>query len=164
MTQMANGRLRDLLTYVVPQDILIESSEALRSLSSGRREAVVLWTGTHCGERALVKRVVVPDQRSSAVHFDVPLPERLRIARKLVSWGEKLLVQLHTHPGGAFHSPADDRLALPRHTGAISIVVADFAATWDGNLQEVSVNRHLGGGVWEELSREKVSMLFEVCR
>ena len=51
-----------------------------------------------------------------------------------------------------FHSCADDRLALPRHTGAISIVVANFATDWDGDLREVSVNCHLGEGVWNELS------------
>ena len=43
-----------------------------------------------------------------------------------------------------------------------SIVVPDFAEEWYGDLQEVSVNRHSGAGVWEELSREAVSMLFEV--
>ena len=67
-----------------------------------------------------------------------------------------------THPGRAFHSPVDDRLALPRHTGAISIVIADFAEKWDGDLEQASVNRHLGAGVWEELDGEAVSRLFEV--
>ena len=162
MTQVANGNPRNILTYVVSQSIIAESAEVLRSLSNRRRESVVLWTGTHRDESALVKRLVVPYQRASAIHFDVPPHEGRRIVRQLASCGEKLLVQLHTHPGKAYHSPVDDRLALPRHTGAISIVVPDFATTWNGDLQEVSVNRHLGGGVWEELSREKVALLFEV--
>ena len=97
---------------------------------------------------------------TSALHFDVPLWERLRIARQLAGCGEKLLVQLHTHPGRAFHSAVDDRLALPRHTGAISIVIPDFADEWNRNLQQVSVNRHLGAGVWEELGGKAVSLLF----
>ena len=155
MTQMANGRPQDILKFVVPKRIIAESAEVLRSLSNRRRESVVLWMGTYCDEDALVKRLVVPYQHASARHFDVPLHERLRIARQLASCGEKLLAQLHTHPGKAYHSPIDDRLALPRHTGALSIVVADFAATWDGNMEEVSVNRHLGGGVWEELGDRK---------
>ena len=109
----------------------------------------------------MVRRILVPRQHASALHFDVPLQERLRIARHLAECGEKLLVQLHTHPGRAFHSIADDRLALPRHTGAISIVIPNFAEKWNGDLQEASVNRHLGAGVWEELSREAVAMLWE---
>ena len=109
-----------------------------------------------------MRRLVVPCQRASALHFDVPIQERLRIARQLAKCGEKLLVQLHTHPERAFHSPVDDRLALPRHTGAISIVVSDFAENWGGDLKQVSVNFHLGAGVWEELGPESVSNLFQV--
>ena len=162
MTHMADARLRDVRRYVVSQRIVAESARTLRSLSGGYRESVVLWTGTHQGETALVGRIVVPYQRAGATHFDVPLRERMRIVTQLANRGEKLLVQLHTHPGQAFHSAIDDRLALPQHTGAISIVVANFAAKWDGNLQQTSVNRHLGGGVWKELSGVAVSMLFEV--
>ena len=154
--------MSDVLRYVVPCGIVAESAGTLRSLSDGRREAVILWTGTHQAEEALVRCIVVPHQRASALHFDVPLQERLRIARQLANCGEKLLVQLHTHPAEAFHSPVDDRLALPRHTGAISIVIPDFAETWDGDLRQASVNRHLGAGVWEELDGEAVSRLFEV--
>ena len=162
MTQKADGLVSDVLRYVVPRNIVAESVEQLRSLSDGRREAVVLWTGTHCADEALVRRIVVPYQRASALHFDVPLRERLKIARQLAGCGEKLLVQLHTHPGRAFHSAVDDRLALPRHTGALSIVIPDFAETWDGGLQQVSVNRHFGAGLWEELDGGAVSRLFEV--
>ena len=154
--------MSEVLRYVVSREIVAASVERLRSLSDRRRESVLLWTGTDRGDEALVRRIVVPYQRASALHFDVPLRERLRIARELARCGEKLLVQLHTHPGRAFHSTVDDRLALPRHTGGLSIVIPDFAETWDGTLQHVSVNRHLGAGVWEELGHEAVSRLFEV--
>ena len=162
MTQMAKEFSADVLRYAVPRDIIIKSAATLRSLSGGHRESVVLWTGTHHAEVALVQRIIVPCQWASSLHFDVPLQERIRIMRQITSCGERLLAQLHTHPSKAFHSPADDRLALPRHTGAISIVIPNFAEKWSGDLQETSVNRHLGGGVWEELSREAVSILFEV--
>ena len=149
-------------TYAVPQSILAESANLLRTLSGGVRESVVLWTGTEQAGCAEVRRVVAPRQRATRIWFDVPLEERLSIAQQLADSSEKLLAQLHTHPGRAFHSPADDRLALPRHTGAISIVVADFANGWDGDLRDASVNRHLGAGVWSELGPDTVSMLFEV--
>ena len=140
----------------------MESAATLRALSDGVRESVVLWVGTEQGERALVQRVIVPRQCASRVHFNVPLEERLRIVQELAEVGEKLLAQLHTHPGLAFHSELDDRLALPRHTDAISIVVPHFGRRWEGDLRHVSVNRHLGQGVWRELSRDAVSLSFEV--
>ena len=38
------------------------------------------------------------------------------------------MAQVHSHPGEAFHSPADDRWAIPRQVGALSIVLPFFAA------------------------------------
>ncbi len=73
-----------------------------------------------------------------------------------------VLAQLHTHPGMAFHSLADDRLALPRQTGAISIVVPDYGADWDGDFRDVSINRHLGEGVWQELGTEEAHSVLRI--
>ena len=41
--------------------------------------------------------------------------------------GEILAGQIHAHPGQAYHSPADDALALIRSPGGLSIVVPHFA-------------------------------------
>ena len=161
---MASRRDKDAFRYVVSRSLLQESAVTLRSMSGGVRESVILWTGTAGDEEALVRRIAVPRQSASAKHFDVPLDERLKLAQRLLASGEKLLVQLHTHPRQAFHSLADDQLALPRHTGALSIVIPNFASRWSGDLCDTSVNRHLGGGVWEELSPEAVARLFEVRR
>ena len=122
----------------------------------------MLWTGTEHTGRAIVQRIVVPHQHASPEHFDVPFEERLRIVGELAESGEKLIAQLHTHPGRAFHSLTDDRLALPRHTGAVSIVVPEFGNGWQGDLLDVSVNLRLGDGVWSELSPQAVVTVFEV--
>ena len=159
---MGSVHVSCLLTHVVSRSTLAESAATLRALSGDVRESVVLWIGTEQDGKALVQEMVVPRQRASAVHFDVPIEERLRLAQQLAASGQRLLVQLHTHPGRAFHSLADDRLALPRHTGAISIVIANFARGWDGNLRHASVNHHLGGGAWSELRSGAVAELFEV--
>ena len=159
---MGNEDFVDRQTYVVPRRILQSSVDALRSLSGGVRESVVLWIGTKRSDKALVEGILVPQQIASPLHFKVPLDERVRIIRELGNSDQKVLAQLHTHPRRAFHSSADDRLALPRHIGAISIVIAEFAADWDGDLQKASVNCHLGEGVWSELSPESVSKLFEI--
>ena len=150
------------LQYTVSRSLLRESAVTLRSLSRRLRESAILWIGAADDRNARVRGITVPKQFTTADHFEVPLEERLKLAQRLAYSGEKLLVQLHTHPGEAFHSLADDRLALPRHTGALSIVVPNFAAEWIGDLEEASVNYHLGGGVWTELGPEVVSTLFEV--
>ena len=150
------------ITYSVSRSVLRESAVTLRSLSGGVRESAILWIGVSDDRNARVRGITVPKQFTSATHFKVPLEERLKLAQRLAYSREQLLVQLHTHPGEAFHSLADDRLALPRHTGALSIVVPNFADEWTGDLEEISINYHLGGGAWTELGPEVVSALFEV--
>jgi len=42
---------------------------------------------------------------------------------------ERLMIaaQVHTHPKLAFHSAADDKWAIVRHVGALSLVVPHYA-------------------------------------
>jgi hypothetical protein len=67
--------------------------------------------------------------------------------------GELLVGQIHAHPGAAYHSGADDALALVRLPGSLSIVVPDFAR---GPLREKtwSVYRLDEDGMWRTLSGE----------
>ncbi|MCW3033121.1 MAG: hypothetical protein JWM60_1466 [Solirubrobacterales bacterium] len=61
--------------------------------------------------------------------------------------GELLAGQIHAHPDRAYHSGADDALALLRLPGALSIVVPNFAA---GPLAPArwSVHRLGADGTW----------------
>jgi hypothetical protein len=152
-----------VVLYRVPRAVVAASAEALRTLSNDRIEAVVLWQGRVRSRRtAEVCELVVPRQRAGALHFDVPLEERMRLIDVVTAAGDIILAQLHTHPREAFHSAADDRLAIPQHVGGISIVVPDFGQYWDGDFGAASVHRHLGGARWEELSLSVARHLFEV--
>ncbi len=149
--------------YRVPRAIVAASAETLRRLSNDRIEAVVLWQGrVRSKGTAEVRELVVPHQLAGALHFDVPLEERMRLIDVVTAAGDIILAQLHTHPREAFHSAADDRLAIPQHVGGMSIVVADFGRHWDGDLGAASVHRHLGGARWEELSPGVARRLFEI--
>ena len=146
----------------VERSLLLESARMLRDLSDNRKEAVLLWVGVRNEARAYARRIVVPEFTSTRLHFEVTLEERISLASALAAEGELVLAQLHTHPGAAFHSDTDDRFALPRHTGAISIVVPDFATDWNGDLTTVSVNIHWGAGVWRELASWEIPSAIEV--
>jgi hypothetical protein len=149
--------------YRVPNAIILATAKALRDESMGIRESVALWQGrVLSGTDAEVTKLHVPRQITGPLHFNVPLDERLRLVREVSRENEFILVQLHTHPREAFHSDVDDRLAITKHTGAISIVVADFGRRWNGDLVQTSVNRNLGAGRWIELSPSEVSGLFQI--
>ncbi len=152
-----------VVRYRVPSGVLAASAEALRRLSNGRIESIVLWQGRVQSERhAEVREIVVPKQIAGRLHFNVPLDERMRLIDVVSAAGDIILAQLHTHPNEAFHSAADDQLAIPQHVGGISIVIPNFARDWDGDLRATSVHRHLGQARWQQLSPKSVRRLFEV--
>jgi hypothetical protein len=89
-------------------------------------ERVVLWLGRRAANVVTVHEVFVPIQETEADYFKIPqhgmsqLMEHLHTGRLMVA------AQVHTHPQAAFHSHADDRWAIVRHAGALSLVIARF--------------------------------------
>lgn len=152
-----------LSRYRVPSRLLADSAVTLRETGKGVKEAVILWQGRVISESAAeATRLIVPRQVTGPLHFNVPLQERLRILREVAPTGEFILVQLHTHPREAFHSEADDTMAITKHTGAISIVIPNYGHGWTGDLSDTSVHRHLGAAMWQKLPGPEVRSLFEV--
>lgn len=73
--------------------------------------------------------------------------------RSLRSRDEKLLAQVHSHPGAAYHSPGDDDGATSFHDGFISIVVPEFARG-EPNLGQCAVFEFAGGAFAQLAQRE----------
>ena len=152
-----------IVRYRVQRRVLAESAQALKDIGGGVKEAVILWQGRVLDETiAEITRLIVPRQVTGPLHFNVPLVERLRILREIAAVREFIVVQLHTHPREAFHSEADDTMAITKHTGAVSIVIPDFGTRWDGDLSDTAIFIHRGGAKWRALSRAQISALFEV--
>lgn len=105
--------------------------ETLRSLKqSGRRnsEGIVLWLGRRTEPVSTVSRVYQPIHTAASDFFHIP---RQGMASMLAFMGDNnvsVLAQVHSHPREAFHSQADDRWAIVRHLGALSLVLPDFAS------------------------------------
>jgi hypothetical protein len=111
----------------ITHSLIVETVEHLRA--SARRERVVLWLGRRHADRVRVHEVYVPIQETDADYFRIPsdgmaaLFDHMRSVRLMVA------AQVHTHPREAFHSPADDRWAIVRHQGGLSLVVPRFCQT-----------------------------------
>jgi hypothetical protein len=86
-------------------------------------ETVVLWLG----ELDRVTAVYRPDQEVDADYFRLSPSAMRELVRHLRATRTKILAQAHSHPAKAFHSVADDKWAVVRHAGAVSIVVPYFA-------------------------------------
>ena len=91
------------------------------------RECVLLWLGRRNGKVQSIIEVFRPTQNASADYFEIPRVGMLELMERLRTQGLYVAAQVHTHPREAFHSQADDKWAIVRHQGAISIVLPYFA-------------------------------------
>lgn len=109
--------------------------------SAGHRECVLLWLGRREAGIQRIVEVFRPAQRASVDYFEIPRDGMAQLMTHLRTKNLYVASQVHTHPGEAFHSAADDKWAIVRHQGALSIVLPRFAKTTtpDNFLAEAAV-------------------------
>ncbi len=109
-------------------------SETLSILREGGKvycETVVLWLGIEENKVFRVLEVYKPQQEVDIDYFRIPPASMRELMGYLRKTRTRIVAQVHSHPRKAFHSIADDRWAILRHAGAISIVVPYFASRID---------------------------------
>ena len=116
--------------FVVPSDICNQTDRALRKAGQGRYEHFVLWSGVIDEDRFIARTFHSP--RQTAYRLEAGLCVRIeadelnRLNRWLYEHGERLAVQIHSHPTEAFHSDTDDTYPIVTTLGGLSLVVPDF--------------------------------------
>lgn len=112
---------------IITPKIIDDTLSQLAFHARGRKELVVLWLARKVAGQAIVERAYVPLQVSDTRFFNIP-PEGMQLLFNEIRPSRLLVAaQVHTHPKDAFHSPADDRWAVLRHVGALSLVIPYFA-------------------------------------
>lgn len=108
------------------QEVLEHTFEHLRRCGGGCRECVVFLTGP-LETPALIDQAVHPRHRASAGGYDLDSAAIAEISTQLLVARRTVRVQVHTHPGVAYHSPRDDEFALVHTRGFLSLVIPQFA-------------------------------------
>ncbi len=147
----------------IPHNILNETSESLRIFGERECEGLVLWLGFINNDKTShVKRILVPPQDSikseDGVGYFVTSETLFSLNKLLSSTGLRLLAQVHSHPGRAYHSHADDRYCIVTAEGGFSIVVPDFGFG-PCDLSHWATYR-LIKGTWKKLSPRAVKSIF----
>jgi proteasome lid subunit RPN8/RPN11 len=99
----------------------------LRHAGLRQSECVALWLARRTRIGAEVVEVYRPEQVTAFDSFRIPPSSMNALLARLGDEGLFIGAQVHSHPQEAFHSEVDDRWAIIRHVGAISIVVPYFA-------------------------------------
>jgi hypothetical protein len=155
----------NLQSVLVPRKVLTEGQDFLRAVGSTGREGMVLWIGTHEGSTFTVTNLVIPKQRGLITADGVCVivdPDELRkLNLELYRHNLRLIAQVHSHPGRAFHSDTDDEYAIARTIGALSLVIPDFAVR-PFSLNDCATYRLSARGSWDHISSNAASRLIQV--
>ena len=132
--------------FQVGKEVLERAFEHLRACGAGRAECVVYLTGP-IGSPLLIDGVVHPRHSASGGGYDLDSAAIADLWRDLVASGRSIRVQVHTHPGPAYHSSRDDALAIVHTPGFLSLVIPNFALGAVG-LQGAFLARRSEEGAW----------------
>jgi hypothetical protein len=110
----------------ISKDQLTETFRLLRDCGRGDRECQVLWLSPWHDPDRIVK-VVHSKHAGHAFGFQLEDEFIDRLWLDLAANGVGVRVQVHTHPGEAFHSQTDDEWPIVHTAGFLSLVVPDFA-------------------------------------
>jgi proteasome lid subunit RPN8/RPN11 len=133
-----------------------ETIQLLRD--AGRQECILLWLGRREQGLQRIINVYKPLQEADRDYFVIPRQGMAALMERLRTQGLYVVSQVHTHPALAFHSYADDKWAIVRHTGALSIVLPFFAesTTVENFMQEAAVFQLDASNRWNEVEKENV--------
>lgn len=135
---------------IVATAVLEEARAFFEEKGSFGCEGTAMIAATGSG---LADRLVVPDQQASPVprcRVEVTMTGKLQLAAALGP-DDRYVARIHSHPGEAFHSPADDDNPALTFEGAISIVVPYFGLGLRRGLDPCAVLIRQGAD-WVELA------------
>jgi hypothetical protein len=137
----------------VPRQVVDTTWNALRAFGAQGFEGFVLWLGNVANTVATIEVAFVPAQSSirgeEGVGYFVTSDTLFQLNRELHRSGLRLIAQVHSHPGAAYHSLTDDTYAVVTAEGGFSIVVPNFGAD-EPDPTECAIYR-LRNGRWKDL-------------
>lgn len=139
--------------FIIPLDLCDETDVQLRAAGQDGVERFVLWSGTVSGDTFYARTAHVPRQTAyrlpEGLCVRVGSDELHRLNVWLFEHGERLAVQVHSHPTDAYHSETDDGFPIVTTRGGLSLVVPDFGRA--GVRGAGTALYRLGTAGWDKL-------------
>lgn len=130
----------------------------------GHVECVVLWLAKKQGSFLNVQTVYLPQQVADYDYFHIPQESMAKLFAYLRQTRFVVAAQVHTHPGHAYHSSADDKWAIIRHVGGLSLVIPKFAATTfpENFVENAAVFSLTEGNQWDKIPQNMIAQHYMV--
>lgn len=157
--------LEQVQEFFISREVVAATEASLRTAGRRGHESFALWTGTYSDPGVLtVEHLFVPRQTAhrseDGVCVTVSRDELDRLNRWLYAERQVLAVQLHTHPGLAYHSDTDNAYPIVTTLGGLSIVLANFGRS--SFESERTATYRLGMDGWERLDQQVAHQLIRV--
>jgi len=137
------------------KEIVDATFRVFRECGQAECECVVYWTGP--GLEDLIDGYEHPIHGRSPFGYDIDSHWLTDFWKRLAASKRSVKVQVHTHPGEAFHSATDDQWPIVSQAGFVSLVVPDFA-TGETSLDRVWVGQLEADGTWRCLPSIREAM------
>lgn len=136
----------------------------LKKAGIHRVECVVLLLAKSQGGALDVQTVYLPQQIAEKDYFRIPEGSMKELMSYLRKYRLMVAAQVHTHPGSAFHSLADDTWAIIRHVGGLSLVLPRFAhtTTTESFIRDAAVFRLSEDNCWDKIHERELEYYFQV--
>lgn len=135
--------------YRLPRRMIAETFSTLRSCGDNRRECQLYWVSPWASPTQLTG-VVHPKHASGYAGLSIDSDWINSFWRDLSDRDLGVRVQVHTHPGEAFHSITDDTYPLLFDPGFLSLVIPNFASGPIG-FQDAYLTEIQPDGSWREV-------------
>jgi hypothetical protein len=139
-------------------NIVALTFQVFRDCGRGECECAVFWTGPAGDD--LVDGFEHPVHKRSPCGYDVDSDWLTGFWNELAASKRSVKVQVHTHPGEAFHSATDDCWPIISQEGFLSVVIPDFAAG-PPTLDRAWIGRLGGNGQWQELKSLREAVVIQ---
>ncbi|WP_162428190.1 MPN domain-containing protein [Pontibacter pudoricolor] len=157
--------LMHIETVLIPREFIDSVYKEFQDTGQEGFERLALFAGKKSGPEFSVTHLLYPKQQllrtPEGLSFQVDGEELERINEWLFQNSYSLIAQIHSHPSEAYHSEADDALAIITTFGGLSIVVPDYGFS-DKNLAHSAFYRLLPDTGWTELSPNQVTSLIKI--
>ncbi|CDX13994.1 conserved hypothetical protein [Mesorhizobium plurifarium] len=157
--------LKEVVTVTLPQDCVSKVQAHMRSVGRQGHEGMGLWVGVQQGQHFEITEAVIPAQRhirtDDGVCVMIPPEELHRLNVWLYKSGLKLVAQIHSHPGRAYHSTTDDAYAVATTVGCLSLVVPNFARE-PFDLARIAAYRLDGKATWIEVPSAALTSMITI--
>lgn len=134
-----------------PASLLQSVIDTLMDCGGGRNECIVYATAQLESPR-MADAFIHPHHASTPVSTTVESGELNRVWDELRETRRKIVMQVHSHPGGAFHSSTDDNFPIIHSVGFLSLVLPWFGSR---GLDGAHLAVYEGGGKWRSPRKEE---------